>query len=173
VRLPKVICPPDWARPEGGRPPLACGIGAGEGTGEGIGTLPGMGIGPETFGCGVLWATAGDSANPNWIEDRGPLPAPFAPRPDGVCEPMVTEGVRLWFPGPPFRPGPWAAEVVGFMVGTAGGIKCRPFTGEAEEGVLACCEAGAAEPTTTDGVLEPVATSGFDAVFFVPPAADA
>ncbi len=59
------------------------------------------------------------------------------------------------------------------MVGTAGGMKGRPFTGETDEGVFACCEAGADEPTTTVGVLEPVATTGFDAVFFVPPAADA
>lgn len=55
---------------EGGRPPVAEGTGMGEGdcAGEGMRwllLLPGIGIGADTEGCGVLCATAGESLYPN------------------------------------------------------------------------------------------------------------
>jgi len=67
---------------EGGRPPVADGMGIGEGdcAGEGIRwalLLPGIGIGAETEGCGVLCATWGE-LYPNWMPLDPPTGPPLA-----------------------------------------------------------------------------------------------
>lgn len=77
---------------------------------------------------------------------------------------MLTDPLRLWSAESPFR-----LEVPLAMVGTAGGMDWRPFTGEE-----ACwVEAEAAEEPATEGGLAPVTTSGVEAGFLVAPAAEA
>lgn len=83
---------------------------------------------------------------------------------------MVTEDLREWS-GPPLTELPWTTAGAAAIVGTAGGIERRPFTGETEA-VFACCGAGADEPTTTGGGLDPVAIKGVvEAGFLGAPAA--
>lgn len=78
----------------------------------------------------------------------------------------------------PFIVEPCATAGTDETVGRAGVMGGRPFTGEMDDD-LACCTAGAIEPTATGGAagggLEPVAISGDAAGFLlaVAPTAEA
>lgn len=172
--LPKIICACGCCKFEGGLPPPLAegwGMGAGECAGEVMRGLPvGIGMGLEPARCGVLWAMAGEESKPKRIPGLAPPTGPPFPkwplRPFG----MVTEDFRSW-PGPPLMELPWTtAGAPAATVGTAGGIERLPFTGETDA-VFACCVAGADEPTTTGGGLDPVAINGVEPGFLVAPAA--
>lgn len=76
---------------------------------------------------------------------------------------MVTELFRSW---------PLVAAV-GPVVGRAGVIAWRPFTGDADEGFPCCWPPDAEEPTTTGGRFDPAALNGVAMGFLAAPAAEA